>query len=365
MRLILRAVTWLTILSLPVIVEAAGITYDRAKDVLVDTNNMSAAFSNRLVQAGVTNPITLQGLLECFWMGPTSYFQNVRSSESVTVDKDLTVSKSVVVSNIPLNDCVFGYRLYTYENTGTVVSTVYATAGDTFFTVGTQDVGRLHIGMSVTGAMFSAGTTITNVDYGTRKAYTSVGCASNASAATCSFWGSGTYTHVVPSSWLRCRIIVTGGGGSGGKTSASGAGAGGAGGTSIGNWPLTPGDSYVVTVGAGGASVTSNTIGNAGGTSSFGSLQTATGGGGGLTAGSDYAGGAGGVGSGGQINSAGGNGGSATSTGTEPGIGGSSYWGGGAKSLERARSPGGGGGCGGAGSAGGAGRHGIVVVEYF
>lgn len=109
----------------------------------------------------------------------------------------------------------------------------------------------------------------------------------------------------------KCKVKVIGAGGSGGvgnTATASGqaaiaGGGGGAGGISESILDLTGVDSVTVTVGVGGASVTSlNKSGVPGGTSSFGSYLSATGGGGG----GQPTGGDSGAGIGGETNSGGG-----------------------------------------------------------
>lgn len=148
-----------------------------------------------------------------------------------------------------------------------------------------------------------------------------------------SFFGSGNLqiyinsgTYVVPPGVTRIRVRVWGAGGSGGCTcEVAGAGlaaGGGGGGFGMKVIDTTPGTSYTVTVGAGGAPVTgaARTNGNAGGTSSFGTAVTCTGGGGGAANGGSAgtltaAGGAGGTSTGGDVNYSGGAGGSCTNTG--------------------------------------------------
>jgi hypothetical protein len=263
-------------------------------------------------------------------------------------------------------------RTYVYANTGTFVVAT-ATIGETFFYAATQSIGQLHAGMFLTGSVFQTGANseIDSVDYATRKV-TMTGVMSNtATSASCSYWGGGTYTHVVPTNWARCKVTVTGGGGSGGADPAAegGGGGGGGGGTSIGYWALTPGASYTVTIGAGGAAVT-NATGNTGGTSSFGSLQTATGGAGGAPTPAGV-GGAGGKGSGGILNLSGGSG-EHVNWGTTGGTGGSSLWGGGGigthtsyHTRTRAVNYGAGGGGNDNGTMSGNGLFGVVVIEYF
>lgn len=135
------------------------------------------------------------------------------------------------------------------------------------------------------------------------------GASGGASIPANNNWASGTfgtglirvygssqasYSFVVPSGITKVRVRLWGAGG-GGSSSTANAGGGG-GGFSIGEFTVVAGESYAVTVGAGGAS------GTTGGTSSFGSLISATGGVGANNT-SDHAGG---EGSGGYINHKGG-----------------------------------------------------------
>jgi len=148
-----------------------------------------------------------------------------------------------------------------------------------------------------------------------------------------SFFGAGNLqiyinsgTFVVPQGVTRIRVRVWGAGGSGGCTcevaQAGLAAGGGGGGFGMKVIDTTPGTSYTVTVGAGGAAVTgaARTNGNAGGTSSFGTAVTCTGGSGGAANGGSSgtltaAGGAGGTSTGGDVNYSGGAGGSVTNSG--------------------------------------------------
>jgi len=134
------------------------------------------------------------------------------------------------------------------------------------------------------------------------------------------FSASGTWT--CPSGCRFIRVtLVGGGGGSGGaqatvaQCAASGGGGGGGGSISL-IATSTLSASETVTIGAGGGGGTGSTgsNGSAGGTTSFGSVVSATGGGGGtgMVTGTTFLaalGGAGGVGSGGNVNMVGGAGG--------------------------------------------------------
>jgi hypothetical protein len=98
-----------------------------------------------------------------------------------------------------------------------------------------------------------------------------------------SFTTVGTTSWTVPAGVTSVEVLVVAGGGSGGRHSSNGACGGGAGGLIyIPNYSVTPGSSYTVTVGSGGASVTSGDVrGNNGGNSVFDTLIAIGGGGGG------------------------------------------------------------------------------------
>ena len=362
--------------------ELSGLTPDRARDIQVNTNNLSYVYTNRITTSGITGLLSLQSMLEWFWLGETSFFENVWIAEDLYVGDDLTVVDdasvggdlavtgnisgktgtfdTVVCSSLvaPLSSPLFSQLTYVYANTGTF-SVVSATAGAATFVASTQSIGSLHVGMAVTGTTFSAGTTISSVNYTTRVVGVSAALAGSG-AATCSFSGGGSYTHTVPADYSRCRVIVTGGGSSGAANAGAKPHAGGAGGTSVGFWALTPGVSYTVTVGNGGTNVSGTVVGVAGGTSSFGSLQTATGGAAQPATTMDALGG---IGTGGMLNLSGG-------PGTAGAVGGVSFWGAGGGdgadcASTNAFNYGAGGGAADQGARSGAGHAGIVVVEYF
>jgi hypothetical protein len=122
-------------------------------------------------------------------------------------------------------------------------------------------------------------------------------CVSESGGFTCfqAFSANGTFT--VPAGISKILVEVWGGGGSGGPagasaTTSSGGGGGGSGGYARKILQVTPGQSFPVVVGAGGAGVASTatvglgtfTYGRAGGPSSFGSI-VANGGGPGMSPG--------------------------------------------------------------------------------
>ncbi|MBX9934572.1 MAG: hypothetical protein K2Y56_24155 [Methylobacterium sp.] len=132
------------------------------------------------------------------------------------------------------------------------------------------------------------------------------------------FLASGTF--IVPAGVTSIRVRVHGAGGQGGYNCASTgpAAGGGGGGFAMKTVAVTPGASYAVTVGKGGtrAIAAGSLNGNAGGSSSFGAVCSASGGGGGTYVfGANYnPGGTGGTGTGGDVNYTGGNGGVCSSS---------------------------------------------------
>ena len=195
------------------------------------------------------------------------------------------------------------------------------------------------------------------------------------SQTTVSFTTSGTYT--VPCNVTSITVEVWGGGGGGGQGDSqggtrSGGGGGGGGGYSSTTIAVSPGQTFVYTIGAGGIGSTTGNGGN-GGTTDFAGLISANGGTGGTGAnnGTSGNGGAGGIGS---INNgtAGGNGLSGNPAisgagGTAGGVGGGV---GGASVLSNSNGNNGaipgGGGSGGAGNNGdgGNGGSGQVTITY-
>lgn len=190
--------------------------------------------------------------------------------------------------------------------------------------------------------------------------------ATGSPIATMDVKTSGSSTAwTIPAGVTKVRITVTGGGGNGIiATNAAGAGGGG-GGTAIKILTgLTPGNTLLYTVGA--ATATSQV---ASGTQTITTISAT----GGTTAADTLTGGPGGIGSNGDLNFAG-NGGGAGSIEADgsriAGVGGGSYFGGGAssKNIQSAiagvagRAYGGGGS--GGQTAGGAGAAGVVIFEY-
>jgi hypothetical protein len=175
------------------------------------------------------------------------------------------------------------------------------------------------------------------------------------------FTASGTWTR--PSDVTAIVVEVVGGGGGGGGYGTTAGGAGAAGGYAK-KLIVNPTASETVTIGAGGAGGASgDNDGTAGGTSSFGSLASATGGPGGQGSAGIAGGQPGGLGSGGDINIYGGDG----CDGDVGGVGGASVFGSGGRhggtSGVDANAPGsGGGGCHTSTGPGGDGADGIIIV---
>jgi len=178
--------------------------------------------------------------------------------------------------------------------------------------------------------------------------------------------GSNTFT--VPAGVTKISAVLIGGGGAGGGSGGGSGGNGGGGGGLIyvNDFPVTPGQTLAVIVGAGGIAVSGGTGGN-GGNSSITGIATAFGGTGGTT---DYlqSVGAGGAGTGGSGGATGGSGGQATLTTGAGGGGAAGYIGnggtGGNAGVTNGGVAGSGGGAGGGGSpeASGSGGGGVGIL---
>ena len=180
--------------------------------------------------------------------------------------------------------------------------------------------------------------------------------------------GSNTFT--VPVGVIKISAVLIGGGGAGGGGSSGGSGSGGNGGGGggliyVNDFPVTPGQTLTVTVGAGGAGGAGN--GGNGGDSSITGIATAFGGTGGASNNTGIVG-AGGAGEGGDGGATGGSGGRATLNTGAGGGGAAGYSGNGGTGGDAGVTNGGvagsGGGAGGGGSptASGSGGGGVGIL---
>lgn len=203
--------------------------------------------------------------------------------------------------------------------------------------------------------------------------YRRIGGVVNVSVNGGAFTTVGASSFVVPvSGRFKARVWGAGGGGGAGVTSAAATGGGG-GGYAEGVFVATPGSSQPITVGAGGAGGTGSGNGVAGGSSSVGSLISATGGGGGVGSASGAASGnsvAGGTGSGGSFNVTGEGPASAYTVGSSlMASGGGGAFGAAPSAISigsatAAIFPGGAGGGGANNNVGQSGADGVVIIEY-
>jgi len=248
--------------------------------------------------------------------------------------------------------CTGGSVISTYSAYCTTTGTNRATGASSPITV---------TGLT-TGTSYTFRVVATNI-YG--PSYPSAASNSiTATVVTCAtFTTAGTFSWVAPAGVTSVAAVAVGGGGGGAGSNSSGcSGTGGGGGalSYVNGISVTPGNSYTVVVGDGGAGQAANagSIGNAGNTSSFGSTFVSAGGGGAGQKCSNFnpaggavltgTGGAGGVGGrkcASSVPSTGGGG-----AGGYSGSGGAGGLGGGGSGCDGSSGSGGGGGGGGAGS---------------
>jgi hypothetical protein len=407
------------------------ITAPAASKVYVIINATTGGFAVKIVGAGPTTGVTVANGKSAVVAWNGSDFVTVSTNDVASVANGGTGLSTLTANNVILGNGTSAVQFVAPGTNGNVltsngttwVSSAAASAGVTSFSAGTTgftpntattgaitlagtlDVdnggtgqttytnGQLLIGNTtgntLTKATLTQGTgiTITNGAGSITIAATSTGGFSNIA----SFTSPGPSTWTAPPTTTMIKVTVIGGGGAGGgsnsPTTVAGAGGGG-GGAAVQYLPVTGGTSYSYTVGAAGAATPaptapSVTSAGSGGTSSFGPVGpvtlSATGGAGGDNAGGS--GGAGGTGSGGTAGSSlliGGSAGAPTGSaniGVLAGMGGSSIYGGGAKSVNypspaqngSAGNNYGGGGSGSYGASartGGAGAPGVVIIEY-
>lgn len=281
----------------------------------------------------------------------TIFNANVAATAAIAYSK-LNLSNSIVNADVATGALIDSFKLANITLAGKVnVTSLNGNLGTT----------------SVINTLFNGGSNASNSTF-----WRGDGTWQNASAIQ-KFTSNGTFT--APTGVTKVYLTMVGGGASGNSTNTAGNVAGGGAGGMVVNYPYTVvgGNSYTVTIGAGGTAVTSNETSNAGNNTSFDSTIIALGGGatssvaagagsGGFTAtASDGGSGA----AGGSYNLQGGSG----SRGASKGGGGATLFGAGGTggstiTSGAANSGAGGGGAASAGTASGAGGSGLVIVAY-
>lgn len=196
-------------------------------------------------------------------------------------------------------------------------------------------------GLTIADGTQGAGKVLTSDASGLATWQTPAASSGGSLAGSCSsfsplvtYGNSGTYSWTVPSgvTYVRVKVIGGGGGSSMGTQEYGGSNSGASGGFAQKEMTVVPGTVYTVVVGAAGAKPVSwaddgvSQSGSSGGTSSFGTILSATGGAGGKSRTTQIS--LGGVGTGGTLNTNGGNGKSSASTGVNGPDGGDvPYWG--------------------------------------
>lgn len=278
----------------------------------------------------------------------------------------------------------------TYPSTNAINTIMYASSANVLGVITPVNSAVL---ISSAGGVPSMGTTLPNINIGTPTAGVLTNTTGGGGLRSFQVFTSGSGTYNTPANVTSILVEVLGAGGAGGGnlgvTAQAGGGAGGGSGGYVRHYISSSASSYSYAVGTGGTGVTGNNTGNTGGNSTFSTL-TASGGVGGAGLGCSATtiiseGGSGGAASGGNLLNAVGNPGSAgissSALGTITGSGGTSCFGGAAKSVKltgTASSAGtsagnyGSGGSGGGTSnsngtsvAGGAGSNGVIIVWEF
>ena len=196
--------------------------------------------------------------------------------------------------------------------TGSAFSQQLSASDETSISSYTVVSGSLPAGLSLSTGGLLSGTPTTGSN-GTSSSFTIRATDSNAAFTDRAFTQyifayytldyTSNSTFVAPAGVSSIDLLIVAGGGGGGcprTATTTGSGGGGAGGMLYGSYSVTPGSSYAITIGAGGASQSStNTVGNNGSNTTFASI-TANGGGGGAAGGSGGNNGGSGGGAGGS-----------------------------------------------------------------
>jgi len=280
------------------------------------------------------------------------------------------VTTKVAVSNLTAGRAV---SVSSLTSTGAITGTTVVASTLLQMPDGVVGTPGLRVGNSSTTGLFSSGDNTVRVAVaGVQVAlFNSTGMQGVRASTIQVFTASGTYTP--PTGLVSANIYIKAGGGSGGGSTTAGRGGGGGEGEEA--WKLataaTIGASQTVTIGAAAAGIALNTnsAGNTGATTSFGSIVTAIGGGGGTSGtngGAPGSGGAGGTGKNYAMPGDAGQQGADPATGTVAASGAGGGKGGGIINVAGVANSGGGGAGGSSAIASTAGGTGIVVVyEYY
>jgi hypothetical protein len=303
----------------------------------------------------------------------TISFGSTGLTPSTATSGAVSVAGTLAIANGGTGSTSTTYCSLTANVTGTLPVANGGT-GATTFTTNSVVLGN---GTSALNANLVAPGSSGNVLTSNGSTWTSAAAAAGGFANMTVFTSPGTFT--TPSSTTKIKVTLVGGGGSGGAGGVPGTSrgsGGGGGGYAQGIYPVAASSPFAVTVGSGGAAVSApigpgvGVSGNAGGTTSFTTLISATGGAAGnLSPTSSTSGGAGGAGSSGAINIPG----QPADFAGSSRAGGSSLLGFGANQVSPGSTSGVGYGAGGGCSdsaqsppfqSGGAGSGGVVIVEF-
>lgn len=208
---------------------------------------------------------TSAGVIPSPTLGTTATANTFTNTEIYIPNYTSTTSKSISIDGVTENNATTSYQAFTAG-----LSTLSTAITSVSFGLGA--------GNFVSGSTFSL---YGIAALGTTPVIAPKASGGNVIATDGTYWyhafrTSGTF---IPQQGLTTDILVVAGGGSGGTSVGGGGGAGGL--LGFTSQALTSGTSYTCTIGAGGAAVGSNSVGNDGSPSQFGALTQAAGGGGG------------------------------------------------------------------------------------